>query len=48
VDGSCEHGNEYSGYIKFWEIPASRRNWRFSRRAKLYGVRPVVCDKHMF
>jgi hypothetical protein len=20
VEGSCEHGNEYSGSIKFWEI----------------------------
>jgi hypothetical protein len=20
VEGSCEHGNESSGFIKFWEI----------------------------
>jgi hypothetical protein len=25
---SCEHGNEHSGYITFWEVVEWLRNWR--------------------
>jgi hypothetical protein len=31
--GSCEHGNEPSGSIKFWEILEWLRNWRLLKKA---------------
>jgi hypothetical protein len=33
VDGFCEHGNELSGFIKYWEILEWLATGGFSRRA---------------
>jgi hypothetical protein len=38
VEGSCEHGNELLGYIKFWEVLKQLRTGGFSRMAQFYGV----------
>jgi hypothetical protein len=35
VEGSCEHGNEPSGSIKFLEVLEGLHNWRLLRRAQL-------------
>jgi hypothetical protein len=32
VEGPCEHGNEPSGSIKFWEILEWLRNWRLLKK----------------
>jgi hypothetical protein len=39
VEGSCEHGNEPSGSIKFWKFLSSYTTGGFSRRAQLHDVR---------
>jgi hypothetical protein len=31
-EGSCEHGDEPSGSLKFWEIPEWLHNWQFFRK----------------
>jgi hypothetical protein len=36
VEGSCEHGNEPSGSIKFLEVLEELHNWRLLRRAQLH------------
>jgi hypothetical protein len=28
VEGTCEHGNEPTGSIKFWEVLESLHNWQ--------------------
>jgi hypothetical protein len=38
VEGSCEHGNESSGYIKCWKVLSSCTTGDISRRAQLQGV----------
>jgi hypothetical protein len=30
VEGSCEHGNEHSGSIKWWEVLEQLHNWQLS------------------
>jgi hypothetical protein len=32
VEGSCEHGNEPSGFIKFWEVIEWLHNWRLFKK----------------
>jgi hypothetical protein len=36
VEGSCEHGNEFLGSIRFWEVLEELYNWWL-----LHEVRPV-------
>jgi hypothetical protein len=38
VEGSCEHGNEPSGYIKRWKFLSSCTTGGFSRRAHLHEI----------
>jgi hypothetical protein len=40
VDGSCEHGNEPSGFIKCWEVLEQLHNWRLLKE----GSAPRVSD----
>jgi hypothetical protein len=32
VDGSCEHGDEHSGSIKYWEILELLSDWRLLKK----------------
>jgi predicted deacylase len=32
VKGSCEHGDELPGSIKFWEIIEELSDWRFLKK----------------
>jgi hypothetical protein len=48
VEGSCEHGNELSGCIKFWEVLEWLHDCGFSRRAHLHGVSSNSEDREMF
>jgi hypothetical protein len=32
VEGSCEHGNETSGSIKYWEVLDWLRNWQLLKK----------------
>jgi hypothetical protein len=32
VEGSCEHGNELSGFIKGWEVLEWLHNWRLLKK----------------
>jgi hypothetical protein len=32
MEGSYEHGNEPSGYIKCWEVLEYLRNWRLLKK----------------
>lgn len=36
--GSCEHGGERSGSIKFWKYPEQMNNYLLLTRAQLHGV----------
>jgi hypothetical protein len=41
VEGSCEHGNELSGSIKFWvaaQLAASQEGLSSMKLGKLYSV----------
>jgi hypothetical protein len=38
VEGSCEHGNETSVSIKFWEVLEQLHNWQLLKRAQVQGV----------
>jgi hypothetical protein len=39
VEGSCEHGNEFSGSIKYWKkILSFWANVGYSRMTQLHGV----------
>jgi hypothetical protein len=35
VEGSCEHGNESSGVIKYWKIQNNKATGGFSNRCSL-------------
>jgi hypothetical protein len=37
VEGSFEHGNEHSGYIKCWKVLEWLHNWRFLKK----GIAPL-------
>jgi hypothetical protein len=32
VDGSCEHGNELSGFIKCWEVLELLHKWQLLQK----------------
>jgi hypothetical protein len=32
VEGSCEHGNEPSGFIKYWEVLEWLHNWQLLKK----------------
>jgi hypothetical protein len=32
LEGCCEHGNEPSGFIKFWEVLEQRHNWQLLKK----------------
>jgi hypothetical protein len=32
VEGSCEHGDEPSGSLKYWEVPEWLHNWQLLRK----------------
>jgi hypothetical protein len=32
VEGSCEHGDELSGFLKCWEVPEWVHNWQLHRK----------------
>jgi hypothetical protein len=32
VEGSCEHGIEPSGSVKFWEVLEELHNWRLPKK----------------
>jgi hypothetical protein len=42
VEGSCEHGNEFSGSIKCWELLTICTTGGISRRAQLHGANSDV------
>jgi hypothetical protein len=42
VKGSCEHGNEFSGSIKCWEILKERHIWRLLKK----GSAQIICGMH--
>jgi hypothetical protein len=42
VEGSCVHGNEPSGSIKWWDILEWLHNWRLLEK----GLAPCVSVKH--
>jgi hypothetical protein len=42
VEGSCEHGNEPPGSIKYWEILSSCTIGGFSRRVQLHEISQLV------
>jgi hypothetical protein len=35
VKGSCEHGNEPSGSIKFWDALEQLHNWRLLEKGSV-------------
>jgi hypothetical protein len=35
VEGSCEHGDERSGSVEFWEILEWLRNWRLLKKGSV-------------
>jgi hypothetical protein len=35
LEGSCEHGNEPSGSIKFWEVLQWQYNWQLLRKGSV-------------
>jgi hypothetical protein len=44
MEGSCEHGNELSGSIKFWEILELLHNWRLLKKGSAPWVRKWVSE----
>jgi hypothetical protein len=32
VEGSCEHGNEFSGSVKYWEVLEGLHKWRLLKK----------------
>jgi hypothetical protein len=32
VEGSCEHGNERSGSVKYWEVLEQLSDWRLLKK----------------
>jgi hypothetical protein len=43
VEGSCEHGDESSGSLKWWEVPERLHNWQLLRR----GSAPWVSKQYI-
>jgi hypothetical protein len=35
VEGSCEHGNETSGSIKYWEVLEWLHNWQLLKKGSV-------------
>jgi hypothetical protein len=46
VKGSCEHGNEGSGFIKCWEILEQLSNWRLLKISVCYELHKVDLVQH--
>jgi hypothetical protein len=47
VEGSCEHGNEPSGSIKFWEVPEWLQTGRSPEGlSSMKFVRPYWMDEN--
>jgi hypothetical protein len=35
VEGSCEHGDQPSGLLKWWEVPEWLHNWQLLRKGSV-------------
>jgi hypothetical protein len=42
VESSCEHGNEPSGSVKYWEVLEWLHNWQFLKKGSTLQVGKYV------